>query len=391
MAHKSACSIKTLYGFFYFFLFGVFIIPTTVHAQELHNESQGIVSAKVISIETDQRVKVPGTEVFANYQKFRAEILEGDKKGKIVEVENDYAAAEVGETVFLNSIKTIDGNELYAFMEPDRRLFLYVLVGVFIASVCIFGGIQGVRGLLSLVVSLFFIIKVFLPAVLGGHSPFITSIAVASVIIVFGSYITHGFNRTTSSAVFGMIVTVVVTGFLAWWSVDTARLTGFDSEDAVYLNLNTHGNLDVIGLLLGGIMIGLLGVLYDVAIGQAISVEELHRAGPHLSRFHIYKRAIRMGREHIGALVNTLAIAYVGAALPLLLLFYLSDQSISYILNREVFATEIIRTLIGSIGLVLAVPITTLISVFYIIGRINLKDPQSQHRHSHGHNHSHST
>ncbi len=130
----------------------------------------------------------------------------------------------------------------------------------------------------------------------------------------------------------------------------------------------------MVGLLLGGIMIGLLGVLYDVAIGQAISVEELHRACPNLPKKHIYKRAIRIGREHIGALVNTLAIAYVGASLPLLLLMYtsagaaanpLADMAMS--VNREVFAAEIMRTLVGSIGLVLAVPITTLIAVFVLV------------------------
>jgi uncharacterized membrane protein len=111
-----------------------------------------------------------------------------------------------------------------------------------------------------------------------------------------------------------------------------------------------------------------LGVLYDVAIGQSISVEELHTIAPHVSRWEIYKRTIRIGREHIGALVNTLAIAYVGASLPLLLLFYSSaDSSFAMVANREVFATEIIRILIGSIGLVLAVPITTLLAVFMLI------------------------
>ena len=115
-------------------------------------------------------------------------------------------------------------------------------------------------------------------------------------------------------------------------------------------------------------MIGVLGILYDVAIGQAISVEELRRAGPHLQKTTIYKRAIRMGREHIGALVNTLAIAYVGASLPLLLLFYSSKADLSWTLNKEIFATEIIRTMIGSIGLILAVPISTFFAV-WILGK----------------------
>jgi len=193
------------------------------------------------------------------------------------------------------------------------------------------------------------------------------SVAVSSLIIILGSYITHGFNKTTSSAVFGMIVTILITGLLAYWSVHSAQLTGFESDEAVYLNFSTRGNIDIVGILLSGIMIGLLGVLYDVAIGQAISVEELHKIAPHVPRRKIYLRALRMGREHIGALVNTLAIAYVGASLPLLLLFSMSETASFTVLNREIFATEIVRTLIGSIGLVLAVPITTLISVWFLI------------------------
>ena len=144
-----------------------------------------------------------------------------------------------------------------------------------------------------------------------------------------------------------MIVTVIATGLMAYFAVYKSRLTGVTGDETVYLNFNTGGSIDLVGLLMGGIMIGLLGVLYDVSIGQSISVEELHKIAPHIDRWTIYKRAIRIGREHIGALVNTLAIAYVGASLPLLLLFYSSaDSGFMTIINREVFATEIIRILI---------------------------------------------
>jgi uncharacterized membrane protein len=134
----------------------------------------------------------------------------------------------------------------------------------------------------------------------------------------------------------------------------------------VYLNFNTNGLINLKGLLLGGIMIGLLGVLYDVAIGQAVSVEELAEVGGNISRRELYKRALRIGREHIGAVVNMLAIAYVGASLTLLLLYSTSESDWSMTLNREIFATEIVRILVGSIGVILAVPITTLISVLRI-------------------------
>lgn len=178
-----------------------------------------------------------------------------------------------------------------------------------------------------------------------------------------------------------MLGTVLVTGALAYYFVHAAHITGFTTEENVYLNFDTDGSIDMLGLLFGGIMIGLLGVLYDIAIGQAIAVEELISAGAHLTRVEIYKRAIRIGREHIGALINTLAIAYVGASLPLLLLIQSSTTGLPFMLNSELFATEFIRILIGSIGLILAVPITTLIASYMLHG----KEPLPHRVHSHKH------
>ncbi len=237
------------------------------------------------------------------------------------------------------------------------------------------------------------IIYVLLPAVLAGYSPIFVSIAVSSLIIILGSYVTHGFNRSTTSAILGMIFTIIITGVLAYISVRWGMLTGYGDEHAMYLNLNARGAIDLSGLLLGAIIIGLLGVLYDSAIGQSVAVDELHSTGPHLTRRDIFKKATRIGREHIGALVTALAIAYVGAALPLLLLFYQSDMGIFSILNREIMATEIMRTLVGSIRLILAVPVTTLISIFLIVRPGSAtKSPSAEvsHRgHSHPHSHRH--
>jgi uncharacterized membrane protein len=180
--------------------------------------------------------------------------------------------------------------------------------------------------------------------------------------------VTHGLNKTTSAAVIGMIATVSVTGILAYWAVHFTRLTGFGSEEAVYLNLNARGSIDILGLLLGGIIIGLLGVLYDAAIGQSVAVDELTKIAPHVSRQKIFTRALRIGHEHVGALVNTLAIAYVGASLPLLLLFYKTTSAgVGQLANTEIFSTEIVRIMIGSIGLVLAVPITTFVSAVMLV------------------------
>ncbi len=361
-----------------------FAYAPKVHAQELVPDTIITMKARVMDILSQETRQVPGTTAQGTYQKIRVEVLDGPEKGKIITVENDYLNLKKGETFYLtHTTNPLDGTDHYAVSEPYRLPALGMLALLFVAVVLFFGGRQGARGLLSLVGSLLFITYLLLPGILHGYPPVFVAVAVSSVIICLGSYVTHGFNWTTSTAVIGMICTVALTGLLASVAIPLARLSGMNTEEAVYLSLNSLGTLDLTGLLLGGMIIGILGVLYDAAIGQAIAVEELSAAGPHLSRFEIYRRAVRIGREHVGALVNTLAIAYVGASLPLLLLFYgYGSDSILMAMNRDMFATEIVRTLVGSIGLVLAVPITTAIATRLLVGtRLAPK------RDGHGHHH----
>jgi len=348
-----------------FIFFGHFAV---VQAQEVAPDTTTIQKAQVLEvIEQDVR-DIPGTDTETNFQTLQVKILDGAEKGKQVTVENDYLNLKEGEVFYLmHTIGKFDGIDYYAVSDPYRLPAIYFFVALFVLCVVVFGGKQGIRGLVSLIVSLLFIFYLLFPAIMNGYSPMLVSVGVASLIIVLGSYITHGINKTTTSAVIGMVGAIIITGILAYLAVHYSRLTGFSSEESTYLNFNTRGAIDFVGLLLGGMLIGVLGVLYDAAIGQAIAVEELHRAGPHLSRKFIFTRAIRMGREHIGALVNTLAIAYVGVSLPLLLLFYTTTSDLAVTVNRELFATEIIRTMIGSIGLILAVPITTLVTVFILV------------------------
>jgi len=340
----------------------------SAQSPSLLQDKTSIVKAEVVSVLSEETKNVPGTDVVTTYQSLRVKILEGEKKGMVIDIKDDYLKLDHGDVFLLNdTVRAEDNLQMYTVFDSYRLPAIVILTVVFIVLTILIGGVQGIRGLLSLAGSLLLIMYVLIPSILDGYSPIIVSMLVSSMIIILGSYITHGFNKTTTSAVFGMIVTILITGALAYYSVGATKLTGFESEEAVYLNLSTRGSIDMVGILLSGIMIGLLGVLYDVAIGQAISVEELHKIAPRVSRKKIYLRALRMGREHIGALVDTLAIAYVGASLPLLLLFSMSSNTSISVLNREIFAVEIIRTLIGSIGLILAVPITTLISVWMIV------------------------
>lgn len=339
--------------------------------------------ARVVGAAPLGETPIPGTTVSSERQELTVEVLDGPHAGRVVTFVNDFTQLDEGQTFYLRHVSSpLDALEYWTVADPYRIPTLVVVAAAFLILLLAFGGIQGVRGLASLAGSIVLIFAVLLPAIYQGTSPILVSIGVASLIILVGSYVTHGFTRTTTSAMLGMIVTVLVTGAATYLAISFGQLSGFSEETNVYLNFSTDGRIDMIGLLFGGIIIGLLGVLYDGAIGQAVSVEELYLAGGYAPR-QVFWRAMRMGREHIGALVNTLAIAYVGTSLPLLLLFRQASTDLLYILNSELFATEIIRILMGSIGLILAVPITTLIATWMLRG---VTEPSGA---GHGHSHAH--
>ncbi len=326
------------------------------------------VRAQVVKIISQQSKNDDLTGKSTIIQQLELRILDGSDKDKHITLKNDYTPAKVGDIFFVSQNTIQDLPQTYKIQDAYRIGSLYFFLALFILVLLLFGGKQGLRGLISLSASLFFIVYLLLPQLFKGISPITLSIAVSSLIIIVSSYVTHGFNRTTTAAVVGMIVTITLVGGLAYYAVHVTKLTGFETEESIYLNMDTQGHIDMQGLLLGGMLIGLLGVLYDMAIGQAIAVEELYSAASHFDRKTVYRRALRIGREHIGALVNTLAIAYIGSSMPLiLLLFYDYPGSHTLAINSELIATEIIRILIGSIGIIIAVPITTFIATTLLV------------------------
>lgn len=355
----------------------------SVHAEAtLVTDSLTFSRARVESVGSSTSTILPGTDTPTASQTLTATILDGPAAGTQVSFVNDYIQLGPGETFYLRHSEDPLGPDYYSVADPYRLPVLIVIALAFLVLTALIGGWPGIRGVASFAGSLVLIFWVLLPGILAGYPPVLVAIGVSSLIIVLGSYITHGFTRTTSAAVLGMIATVVMIGIAAYAATSAAHLSGYASEESVYLTFNSRGTLDMVGLLFGGIMIGLLGVLYDIAIGQAVAVEELYRAGEHMSRARVFSRAMRIGREHIGALVNTLAIAYVGASLPLLLLIaQRADTNLAFMLNSEIFATEIIRILMGSIGLVLAVPVTTAFAVRMLEGRTFEGGAQHAHQH----------
>jgi len=340
---------------------------TTGVLPDAQNDAITYLKAQVVDVINQSTEIIPGTDTTSLYQTIDAKLLDGPDAGKVIQVDNDYLMMKPGDVFyFRHTVNTNDGEDFYSVSDPYRLPVLGILAGLFLLCLIIFGGKQGIRGLLALVGSLFFIWVFLLPSILHGYSPVLVSVGVSSLIIVLGSYITHGLNRATSAAVIGMLATIALSGTLAYYSIHAAHLSGFSAEASTDLNFSTRGSIDFVGLLLGSMLIGLLGVLYDAAISQAIAVEELFLIGGDVEPRHVFRRAMRIGREHIGALVNTLAITYVGISLPLILLFQQSNLGLLITINQEVFATEIIRILIGSMGLILAVPITTAVAVYML-------------------------
>ncbi len=370
-------------------LFFISIISThvtKVGAQELHQDLQGVWKARVVNVISEETRTIAGTETTATIQHIKAEIKEGDKRGEIITFENDYIKLKAGDDFFLNYLITINGDEIYSVREVDRRMSLLFFALLFVGVIIAFGGKQGVRSLVSLAFTFLSIIFILLPLLLKGYSPALVSSVVATIILAVVIFLTHGFNKESLSAFVGTVSAVIISSILAIIAISATRLTGFASDESVYLNMYTYGELNFNGLLLGGIIIGALGVLDDISITQASVVRELYSANRELTSAQVFKKSIRVGREHVGALVNTLALAYAGASLPLLLLMSMSEMPFLTLINQEMFATEIIRTIVGSIGLVLTVPITTYIAVRLLK---NAPPSNTDHGHSHGHSHGH--
>jgi uncharacterized membrane protein len=221
------------------------------------------------------------------------------------------------------------------------------------------------------------VIAFLLPSLLRDHSPVGVALVATSLIAFAALYFAHGVSMATTTALLGTLASVVLITALAAAFTGAASLTGL-SDDSVQVLRVTAEAIDPRGILIAGMVIGALGVLDDVTVTQVSAVAELRRANPSMPRRDLYRAAIRIGRDHVASTVNTLVLAYVGASLALMLFFLQEGRGLSQLLGREVVAIEIVRTLVGSIGLVASVPLTTALAVALGIDG-------DAHGHGHGH------
>jgi uncharacterized membrane protein len=269
----------------------------------------------------------------------------------------------VGQEVRVAEAEGPDGGVTYYINDIRRGRPLAILAAIFLAAVVVFGRWQGVRALLGLALTLGVVILFVVPAVLAGGDPVAVALCAAVAIMVVTLYLTHGVRPKTTAAVVGTLLALTVTVGLSWLFIELTALTGLADEDARMASLAV-GGLSLRGLLLAGIIVGALGVLDDVTMAQSSTVFELRRADPRASTGTLFSGAMRVGRDHVGATINTLFLAYAGASLPLLILFSGSPDPLPLIASSEVVAVEIVRTLVGSIGLMASVPLTTALAAW---------------------------
>ena len=265
-----------------------------------------------------------------------------------------------GESVFLSTTTTVDGTVSYQYADKDRRMVILVLALVFAAAVIGLGRMRGVAALAGLALSVGILLWFILPAIVQGEDAVLVALVGGGAIALISLYLAHGYNPLTHVAALGAFSALVLTTALSWLVVAAAGFSGLATEEAFFLL--SIPDLDLNGLLLAGIVLGAIGALDDVTVTQASAVWEVHGANPSLDSSALYAAGIRVGRDHIVSTVNTLLLAYAGASLPLLILFTLAGQSLGFVASSEVVAIEIVRTLVGSIGLVAAVPMTTWLS-----------------------------
>ncbi len=246
----------------------------------------------------------------------------------------------------------------YTFDDFERGSPLLLLVIVFAVAVILLSWMQGVRALIGMGLSLVVVVTFLLPGLLRGGSPLPLALVTAIAVAFAALYLAHGVHVGTHVAFAGSVLALGLTAALGAAFIAACHFTGYTDENVNSLVI-ANAHLDVRGLILAGLVVGALGVLDDMTVTQVSAVGEVQRANPSLSTFDLYRAGLRIGRDHVASTVNTLILAYVGASLPLLLLVSQGGRSLGGVLTSEVVAVEMLRAVVGSIGLVAAVPITT--------------------------------
>jgi len=361
--------------------------PATVPVEDDVPPPAALIDGEIVGVEHFSGAADEIAGLSGDMVRIDVALLDGPDAGSTVSLEvntDGFPEVRVGDRVALDRTTGPEGDVQYFITDFQRLPTLLVLLGLFVVTVLVISRWHGFRSLLGLGISLFIVVRFIVPAIIAGTSPPLVALVGAMAVMLVTLYLTHGVNAMTTSAIVGTAGALVLTIGLALLFIERGRITGFASDDAVFARFAVEG-LDLQGLVLAGLIIAALGVLDDVTISQASTVFALHDTDPKLGWTQLFARAMKVGRDHIASVVNTLFLAYTGASIALLLLFHTGGLPVAEILNTEVLAEEVIKTIVGSLGLIAAVPFTTALAASVAIGRLHEAGPPGVPRPVSGH------
>lgn len=355
-------------------------ISTKVFAQQgsQQDSRQEYVKAEVIEI-----VKQGEKESFGYknlFQTLRVKITSGRDTGKYTIVENGKDThitsdqkVTVGEEIILAKTITQDGKVSYAIFDIYRLTPLILLFAVFFILILLISGIKGLGSLLGMLFSLAIILLFIIPNVLSGKDPLTVTITGSMIILFVSTYLAHGISKKTTVALISTLIALILTAVFSIAAINFAHITGLGNEDFFTLQFGPTDSINIKGLFLSGIIIGALGALNDITTTQSATIFEFKKANKSLKFSELMQKGFSVGKEHIASLVNTLVLAYAGSSLAIFIFLVVNPIHLPYwvILNNEIISDEVIRIVAGSIGLILSVPIVTLIAALAVSKKIS--------------------
>lgn len=330
-------------------------------------EEDQIARGKVLKIVEQTISQIEEQMGIVGRQLVEVEILSGEYRGLVKETENilpgnpryDILVHE-GDEVLLVVTEAPDGIKVY-ITDFARDKGVYVLVLLFVIALIVIGGLRGVKSLLSLVLTVFLLFRVLLPLVLRGYNPLQMTILIAIALIVIILLIISGWNRKTVAAVVGTAGGLAIAGVLAFYFGQLVNLTGLSTDEAQMLLHLGDTEMDFRGVLFAGMIIGALGAIMDIGISIASTLEEIKKNNPLIEMSQLFRSGMNVGRDIMGTMTNTLILAYVGGTMPLIMLLMNFQPSLLRIMNMDLIATEIVRAMAGSVGLVVSIPLTAFV------------------------------
>jgi len=324
--------------------------------------------AKVLNI-IDERITTDSSGLIIVYQKLEVMIITpGEHKDEVIILEYNGLGPTLnsvrfrsGSQALIMTSHDLNGGIHYLIADHIRLIPIATIIGLFVLITLLIGRWQGLRALIGLILSGIVIAGFIVPQILALRNPVLVSLVGTAVLLTMTLYLIQGWNYTGHSALFGMLASLLITGLLSMLWTRFAFLTGFGSEETMFLQASGIG-VQMQGLLLAGMIIGAAGVLDDVVIAQSVAVFELSAVNNKLTQRELYQKGMKIGRTHLASMVNTLMLAYTSTALPLIILFFVYPEAWYLTINRELIAEEIIRAIVGSVALMLAVPMTTFVA-----------------------------